>query len=174
MATCSWCEAAPATLQMVELVSGNRRMVQICTACAMRMGRGEGRLREWLTKCGSPTPPGVTAAAEGVCPGCGLTAARWREEGRLGCAECYDAFADLLATAIPSLTVGEAPTAKEPRSVPPTSGSQATAAAAADRQDALLQRELDEAVEREDFERAATLRDALAQRRSGNARGSLT
>ncbi len=53
-----------------------------------------------------PTPPTIIFAVteEGrACPRCGLTEAMLRTEGFLGCATCYETFADLVAQAAETL-----------------------------------------------------------------------
>ncbi|HRF60510.1 MAG TPA: hypothetical protein PLH94_11445 [Fimbriimonadaceae bacterium] len=35
---------------------------------------------------------------DGVCPFCGWTEERWREEQLLGCPLCYSVFSDVIAT----------------------------------------------------------------------------
>lgn len=35
-----------------------------------------------------------------ICPTCGLTAAALHEKGQMGCADCYKAFAPIVAAAI--------------------------------------------------------------------------
>lgn len=44
-----------------------------------------------------------------VCPSCGLSAALLHDTGRMGCARCYETFADMVAEAVRELHGGNAP-----------------------------------------------------------------
>lgn len=99
------------------------------------------------TRTGPRTPPRI-------CRGCGLALADFRQTGVLGCAECYESFAEQLEGLIARSHAGATHhTGRKPR----------RSADAAERQDRVrrLLRELHEAVSSEQFERAARLRDEL-------------
>ncbi len=89
-----------------------------------------------------------------TCPGCGMTFARFRQGGTLGCAECYDAFEEQLAPLIERAQNG----ATDHRGKTPH-----RAGASIDRQRMISQlvKELDRAVTAEQYEQAADLRDRL-------------
>ena len=97
---------------------------------------------------------GGRRAAPSACPSCGLTFARFRKTGLLGCPQCYDGFADKLESIIPrsqsgaTSHIGRVPHASEP-----TLDRQALRRSLLD--------ELDRAVAAEEYERAARLRDRL-------------
>ncbi|MGH7658753.1 MAG: UvrB/UvrC motif-containing protein, partial [Gemmatimonadales bacterium] len=100
-----------------------------------------------------PTDPGLDAVR---CDGCGATLEDFRDTGRLGCPECYRTFSGPLGDLLRRLHgatrhVGER--YRAPGSAEPTNGSPG------------LERELRErlrvAVESENFELAAQLRDQL-------------
>jgi protein arginine kinase activator len=96
------------------------------------------------------------------CPGCGMTMAGVREAGLAGCAECYRVFENELGAIIEraqagaSLHVGRHPAHAE---------SLIDRAAARNR----LAKELRDAVAREEYERAAQLRDRLQELGAGTA-----
>ena len=97
-----------------------------------------------------PAVPGEPAA----CPSCGMTLDQLRRTGQLGCAVCASAFRRTLTAA---LTPQGAPEVRH-------AGRRPEASDAARQQRAQresLQRRLDEAIAREDYETAAQLRDAL-------------
>ncbi len=74
------------------------------------------------------------------CPACGFTLEAYRRTNRLGCPDCYSVFAREFSTSHLADNPAEtdAPPSRE-----------------------LLERQLREAIEREDYERAAQLRDEL-------------
>ena len=45
-----------------------------------------------MEKAAQGGDPGSEQARDAACPGCGLTRADLYQEGRMGCAACYDAF----------------------------------------------------------------------------------
>ena len=115
-------------------------------------------LNELLTNFVSQHSGSVKEASEG-CPQCGLTWAEFRQGGLLGCEHDYACFdkdlSPLLNRAHEGAThhLGKVPTRRGGTSVP------------AKRQldVARLKKELQRAVEAEDYERAAKLRDQIRQ-----------
>ena len=98
-----------------------------------------------------------------TCPHCGMTLAEFRAKGRLGCAHDYEVFADHLAPLLERIhnatehvgrTPGAEARAPEGLKVEPSG------------QREMLEQELREAIEAEDYERAASLRDALRESES--------
>lgn len=76
------------------------------------------------------------------CPACGFTLDVFRKTGRLGCPDCYTVFARELEAELPVDTdASAAPEPSDERSE--------------------LEQQLREAIDREDYERAAALRDSL-------------
>jgi protein arginine kinase activator len=116
-------------------------------------------------------PAEEPAADQVACPGCGLTTAAWLASGQVGCSDCYDTFEATLRSLVPALAQDLPHLGRRPDSAPPAAASQRAADAVAAAQLTILVRELQEAVAREDFERAAALRDAVAQRRATVERG---
>src|SRR5690606_9385731 len=89
-----------------------------------------------------------------ACPECGMTFAQFRQSGILGCASCYDAFPEQLSMLIQRAQGGATHhTGKTPR----------RAGKSLDRQleRQRLIKQLDAAVDAEQYERAAKIRDLL-------------
>jgi len=92
-----------------------------------------------------------------VCPRCGLTAEELARGKLLGCADCYDAHAEALGVVL-RLVQGVAPQGRRPQ------------LAEVGARLAKLQAELNEAIAREEYGRAAALRDQINElRQTGNA-----
>ena len=87
------------------------------------------------------------------CPKCGLSYQEFLESGRFGCAECYDAFADKLVPLFNKLHNANQYQGKIP-------GKQSSAG-----KDPLAEftYQLRKAVEREEYEKAAQLRDKIKE-----------
>ena len=107
---------------------------------------------------------GLPKGAEATCDGCGITWAEFRQGGLFGCANDYTAFekdlTPLLQRAHEGAThhIGKVPTRRGGTGVP-----------AAKRQVDVsrLRKELQRAVEAEDYERAAKLRDQIREAEGG-------
>lgn len=95
--------------------------------------------------------PGATVARS--CPRCGQTYAEFARTGLVGCPECYDAFSAELEPVIRRIHGKSRHEGKVPR----RSGASARRRRALEE----LRRELERAVSREEFERAAELRDRI-------------
>jgi len=87
------------------------------------------------------------------CQGCGLTYAEFRETGRLGCSECYDAFKEQLRPLLRRIHGSNVHTGKSPHA---TEGVLEKIREIED-----LKLALKHAIEREDFEKAAEIRDKI-------------
>lgn len=153
----------------------------VCEECAARMDLptvptkpGMGEIWKLLEQSAKRRheESGVT------CPHCGMTLAEFRAKGRLGCPHDYEVFREHLDPLLErihnaSAHIGRVPggevttpysePAAEPAAGPsggPPAAAVAPAAAPVDERTALEQA-LSEAVETEDYERAAELRDQL-------------
>jgi protein arginine kinase activator len=89
------------------------------------------------------------------CEGCGLTYSEFRETGRLGCSECYEAFKEQLRPMLRRIHGSNVHTGKSPRS---TEGMLEKIREIEDLKVALRR-----AIEKEDFEKAAELRDRIKE-----------
>jgi len=87
------------------------------------------------------------------CPKCGFTQGDFKKSGRLGCPECYKTFAEALEGLLKTMHKGTRHVGKAPEALRQTR----------DLSDRLktLQKRLAKAIEVEDFEQAAVLRDEI-------------
>ncbi len=90
---------------------------------------------------------------EAVCPQCGMTSQQYRESCRPGCAACCTAFRGTLTEALKRRGSSLVHTGRRP------AHSEEAQRDRAWREE--MQRQLDEAIAREDYETAAVLRDTL-------------
>jgi len=98
------------------------------------------------------------------CPKCGLVYSNFKETGRLGCSECYPTFRSQLRPLLRRVHgstkhVGKAPVRDAAR-------------VALRREVQRLHEELQKAVEREDFESAADLRDRIKKMEANDVRAA--
>ena len=158
---CQSCHKNPAQLHFTNVQDNRMTEVHLCRKCAEERGL-----------VAMPTPPKFSIAdllANMVdqmstteedrvgpvqCPTCGMHYSAFKETGRLGCPDCYAAFSSKLKPLLRKIHgstrhVGKAPARYDETNVSPAR---------------MLQRlhdELQRAVEREDFESAAEIRDRI-------------
>jgi len=142
---CANCQKNEATVHLTEIEGNQVVKVHLCADCARSKGVAIPVTQALANLIANLPAQEETDAAAVACPKCGLTLADYRQSGRLGCGECYRAFSVPLGELISRLQQGESHTGKRPGGEGPTREQIAAALAAA--------------VEREDYEQAARLRD---------------
>jgi len=131
----------------------------LCEECAKTKGVNDPQgfsLADLLLGLGASHE--IEQAAGGVevkCPRCGFTQADFKKAGRLGCSDCYRTFAEPLEGLLKTMHKGTRHVGKVPESLRQSRDI-------SDRLK-LLQKKLSKAIEGEDFEEAAILRDEIKQ-----------
>lgn len=157
MKKCRRC-AKPATLHITEIRDGNAVAVHLCETCA----------REYLENSADSDSP--TAASDLaskleeliadtgdsplVCPNCGISFGEFRENGRFGCPHDYTEFMAELLPLLENIHEDSKHVGKHPRSMVVGTEEQARLIQ--------LRNEQRQAIEMEDYEAAARLRDEIA------------
>lgn len=157
---CGECDNAEATIHLTQVVDNKMTTYHLCEACAAKKGLQGGPtpasapLTDFLAQMGQGSS--ASEAGGGRCSGCGLSVNDFKRSGRLGCAGCYRAFEKHLRGLFRRLHGGTQHVGKV--YLPPD-------ASEADRtaRIASLRRSLRRAVDGEDFERAASLRDEIRE-----------
>lgn len=152
---CQRCGKRPATVRIGQIVNGQKSERFLCESCAQEEGSFP-----WVL------PPPITvqhvlgglvahpAPSRGpTCPVCGFAYPQFASTGRLGCPACYQSFREGLAPLIRRVQAGSGHHGK----VPARTGG----ALRKKRELEELQAALQTAVAREEFERAAELRDRI-------------
>ena len=163
-----------ATVHLTEIVDGKVMEMHMCEDCAREQSQqmeqqfGLADLLAGLTDFGKHVPDVQQKAMALQCTACGLTYDDFRKFGRFGCAHCYLAFKTQLKTLLKKIHGSSVHLGKAPLKLMPLDGASEPAAAIAAVETApsvdpveLLRQQLHEAIEHEDFERAALLRDKL-------------
>ncbi len=161
---CENCGEHEASIPVTRVDNGEAQTVNLCDKCAPLKGIASGTaphpaagLLALLSSLGEPQP-----SEDEACAHCGTGAGDFRESGQLGCPECYECFAKQLRPLLKRLHGSDrhegkkyvgARTSGDPRQV---------------RLD-FLARRLERAVEVEDFESAADLRDQISALREAQA-----
>ncbi len=156
---CQQCKKQTATVHLTDLVKGDKRERHLCEECASREGIAVKQHVSINDVLNTFLQAGVQELSKIKCPDCGISFVEFRSQGVLGCPNDYDVFGEPLASLIERAQDGETHhTGKSP-------GQQINANPS--QQERLrLQRELRDAVEHEDYERAAQLRDRLGELQS--------
>jgi len=155
---CSVCKAKEATVFYSNLVGGKMQKVDLCEECAKNKGIDDPMfsLADQLFGLGAALEIEQASGGAGLkCPACGFTQADFKKAGRLGCPECYRTFAEPLEGLLKTMHKGTRHVGKAPESLRQNRDL-------SDRLK-LLQKKLTKAIEEEDFEEAAILRDEIKQ-----------
>jgi len=156
---CSICKEKPATVHLTQIVGDKMQKLDLCEECAKAKGVNDPAgfaLADLMLGLGASQE--IEQAAGGTevkCARCGFTQADFKKSGRLGCAECYKTFSDGLGGLLKTMHKGTRHVGKAPEAL---KGSRDNA----DRLKA-LQKKLTKAIESENFEEAAQLRDEIKQ-----------
>ncbi len=156
---CCICKEREATVHLTQIAGDKMQKVDLCEECAKTKGVNDPTgfsLADLLLGLGaSQEMEQSSGGVELKCPRCGFTQADFKKAGRLGCADCYKTFAEGLEGLLKSMHKGTRHAGKVPESLRQTR----------DISDRLknLQKRLSKAIENEDFEQAAQLRDEIKQ-----------
>lgn len=143
---CTSCGANPAAFFYSESVNGKKKELALCHECAQKLGlEKEGDPFSSLLFSTSLFPE----AKEEKCPLCGMRLSEIRKKGKFGCSACFDAFAKRLDLSpfVGQGYEGAPPEQKEP----PREKNELER----------LKKSLSEAVQKEEYEKAAALRDQI-------------
>lgn len=164
---CQMCGQHPATTHIKTIVNGKLTQAHLCADCAKKQGYGN-LFADWGSGFGSLLSGfmGSAAPARQVtrCPGCGASFEDITRSGKIGCAECYHTFRGQLLPIIQRIHG----TAQHKGKVPGSSALRVT-----DTNNKIVaveetpleekKRLLNQAIETQDFERAAVLRDEIKE-----------
>ena len=167
---CDACKQQQATVHLTEIVNDQMTELHLCEACAKQKGTeveshfGLADLLSGLAEMGKAQETEEEAEVSArACPTCGMTYEDFRKVGRLGCAECYTTFKRNLASLLKRIHGSPHHLGKSPARLvkPPRAKSEL----------AELKRQLERAIELEEFEKAAQLRDQIRDIEHGEQRG---
>ena len=178
---CDICHINEATIHVQEINKGEKKTLNICSHCASEHSLAEKEingfnLAEILYNISSQmmnakgeggeepailNPDFISDDTSLIKCSCGWDTVKFKETGRLGCPECYNTFAALLHDALKSMHKGTFHMGKQPGNAVGTSGAVAAKILS-------YQKELELAVQKEDYEKAAKLRDIINDLKTDN------
>lgn len=177
---CNVCKTRAAKVFYMEFVNGERREQCLCEECAanntsMRLknlfgdqefslgGLLSGMFEEQNSEnhLNADDREVHPVGANLVCSGCGMTYEEFKEKGQFGCASCYQSFGKLLAKNIKSLQGADIHAGKHPKNVvaEPIVFEEEKLPEVSEIDRLTLQ--MQHAVEIEDYDTAAKLRDKI-------------
>lgn len=157
---CENCQEREAEIHLTQIEDNEMSTVHLCPVCAAEKGVGasmpaeEGPLKDFLAQVAEGGEEAALPGAAEECPYCGTSPSDFRKTGRLGCSQCYPHFASQLRGLLRRVHGATQHVGKV--YVSPEAGMDDV-----DTRLATLRRRLERAVEIEDFEAAARLRDEI-------------
>jgi len=155
---CECCHNEEATIHLTQVIDGNVKKLNLCQACALDSGidlNSPISITDILLGLGAQSEEGAAAmsAFDLSCSRCQMTRTEFKKGARLGCPECYKAFMGELN----ALTKAMHHSAQHVGKIPARQGNKARVTA----QIAALQKEIEVAIAKEQYEEAADLRDKI-------------
>lgn len=168
---CESCHQNLATVHLTEIVAKQKKELHLCEDCAREKGdvlKGNFSVQEFLggladaakkKPAAAPAPkaeasPKAKPAVEvGPCPACGLTFPEFKASGRLGCYNDYEHFKKELLPLLEKIHGATQHTGRVPSRIGERIETQKVLTA--------LRKDLNQAIQREEYERAAELRDKI-------------
>jgi protein arginine kinase activator len=152
---CDVCHSKEATVFLTQIVDGKMQKVNLCESCSKEKGVNDPTgfaLADLLLGLGASQEIEKTPASV-KCPVCGFTQADFKKTGRLGCSNCYSVFADGILPMLKNMHKGPTHTGKTPAAFHQSSQR--------DEKIKALHESLQSAIDSEEFEKAAELRDQI-------------
>jgi protein arginine kinase activator len=161
---CQQC-GKPATVHQTTLLNQEKRELHLCRSCAESQGilqNDDLSLPAILQSLiGQHLTPEMDELSRLECPACGVRYMEFRADGRLGCPEDYNVFRGGLEPLLYRVHRGTRHSGKVPQRRPPRGLSEVAA----------LRRSLRLAIEAEDYQEAARIRDLLRLKDAVDERG---
>lgn len=161
---CQECGKRPATLHFTKIVNGEKTEFHFCESCAREKGElipGTANgfsIHNLLSGLLDFDPHNASAAKSQTalrCEHCGLTYTQFSKIGRFGCSDCYRQFSDRLDPLFKRVHGNVVHTGKIPKRV----GGRLQYK----KEIELLKKELQQRIEKEEFEQAAKVRDRIRE-----------
>jgi protein arginine kinase activator len=156
---CDDCNERPAEVQLTAIEDNEMKTLHLCSKCAGERGLTSSALPkvplvDFLAQLGKDQASFAPEAAGEPCPYCGTTVQDFRKTGRVGCSECYAHFEPQLRALLRRLHGSVQHAGKLYLSESSEIGDRLGHIAS-------MRRRLQRAIDTEDFETAADLRDRI-------------
>ncbi len=159
---CESCNKKSATVHLTKILNEKKTEIHLCEQCAKQQ---EGvpfdtsfSINNFLTgllDSIQDSPIKVDYIQTTKCDKCGMTYGKFKQLGRLGCPQCYNAFQEKLGTLVKRIQGSESHIGKVPK--------RAGGTILTKKEIKNLKICLDEAIKKEEFEHAVVLRDKIRE-----------
>ena len=161
---CENCGERPAEIQLTTIEDNEMKTLHLCSACAGEKGVStsppvKAPLVDFLAQLGKPVAADPGERTAEPCPYCGTTLADFRLTGRLGCSQCWVHFETRLRGLVRRLH-------GSPQHVGKLYVHEGSEVGTRIARLASMRRRLQRAIDTEDFETAAELRDRIHEMES--------
>jgi protein arginine kinase activator len=161
---CQYCDS-PATVHLTKILNKQTRQeVHLCQACASKHSASPAEMSLSSivqSLIGQHVSPIAEELSRLICPTCGIKYMEFRSDGRLGCPADYEVFRTGLVPILLRLHRATRHVGKAPRRHRPSSAGELLE----------LRQQLRRAIDHEDYELAAHLRDTIRQKESSDESG---
>ncbi|MDX9857745.1 MAG: UvrB/UvrC motif-containing protein [candidate division Zixibacteria bacterium] len=168
---CQECQKREAEVNFTRIENNKKISLSLCRQCAAKHGFHSPLdnmpfpLAEILANWshGYAAARSAPTGEQLVCRTCGLTFEEFARQGRFGCGDCYDSFRPRLEGIMRKIHGNSIHRGRNPRMSAESPRQQLVPI----KEEQRVEAELRKAIEDEDFERAAELRDKLKSLREG-------
>ncbi len=160
---CEYCNIKPATVIIKQDVGGEIKTIHVCKDCAAAIGvtfeenadssDTMDEMDSFFASMFSNKKKTASSGATLTCDFCGMTLRELQKTGKVGCANCYTVFADTMDDAIRHIHASNKHHGKVP--------SRVDGVMSITRKIEALKSKLNVAVQNEEYEEAARLRDEI-------------
>jgi len=158
---CQRCNSQEATVHLTKIVNGEKNELYLCEECARETGQipfagnDPFSFQNFLTGILGTSIGTYESYRNEICETCGLNYKDFTQKGLFGCADCYETFSSRLDPLLKRIHGMNSHNGKVPKR---TGGNLRIKKEIEE-----LRQELQQAVESENFERAAELRDKIRE-----------
>jgi protein arginine kinase activator len=169
MMLCQNCSKAQATTHIKRIINGETTEQHLCAACARRLGL-DGFFDDFSLSIPNifagffgDAAPLLTGRQSERCASCGSSFEEIVRTGMVGCADCYKTFYDRLLPSIQRIHGRARHAGKRPLQTVPAAQAEDVPPQEPTKEEkiAALEQQMQQAVESQNFEQAAVLRDNI-------------
>jgi len=154
---CHHCDSQ-ATVHLTQIINGQMHKMDLCETCAQKKGVTNPDNLSIGSLLDDHHTSGDTSVTSMTCESCGTTHQDFKKGGRLGCEACYHVFRPVLEPLLDGMHSGINHLGKVP--------SRSVQKKEVEDTEEVLSKALKKAVEEENYEKAAEIRDRLRKLQS--------
>ena len=166
---CQNCSKREATTHIKRVVNGEATEAHLCQECAAKLGYDNFfdnfslNLPDLFSSFFGDSARALAGSRTDRCEKCGCSFDDIVKTGMVGCADCYDKFLDKLLPSIQRIHGRTRHVGSVPVTVTETTASAQSKPETAEDRIAALEAEMKKAIEAQNFEQAAVLRDKIKE-----------